>query len=164
MFQNYLSYSALAGTDDEAVAGGFNDRSRDDMKVIHAENSLDRSEEPSQKSEISAAHPNEARYHFRNELLVREDNAGRCPSFFKQFLDLRRVERTELMYESNARVELRKTSDPLLYARHAYEHHAGRALVKDGSHLFETVHLEAIGLIHQDQGGRISYCSLFRSI
>jgi hypothetical protein len=80
-FENYLSYSALAGTDDEAVAGGFNDRSRDDMKVIHAENSLDLSEEPSQKPEISAAHPNEARYHFRNELLVWEDNAGRRPSF-----------------------------------------------------------------------------------
>jgi hypothetical protein len=53
-----LSYSALARADDEAVAGGFNDRSRDDMKVIHAENSLDLSEEPSQKPEISAAHPN----------------------------------------------------------------------------------------------------------
>ena len=66
MFQNYLSYSALAGTDDETVAGGFNDRSRDDMKVIYAENSLDLSEEPSKKPEISAAHPNEARYHFRN--------------------------------------------------------------------------------------------------
>jgi len=26
-FENYLSYSALAGTDDEAGAGGFNDRS-----------------------------------------------------------------------------------------------------------------------------------------
>lgn len=120
MFQNYFSYSALAGTDDEAIAGGFNDCRRDDMKVIHAENSLDLSEEPSQKSEISAAHPNEARYHFWNELLVREDNAGRRPSFFKQFLDLRCVERTELMDEPDARVELRKTSDPLLYTRHAY--------------------------------------------
>jgi hypothetical protein len=37
VFQNYLSYSALARADDEAVAGGFNDRSRDDMKVIHAD-------------------------------------------------------------------------------------------------------------------------------
>jgi hypothetical protein len=82
--------------------GGFNDRSRDDMKVIHAENSLDLSEEPSQKPEISAAHPNEARYYFRNELLVREDNAGRRPSFFKQFLHLRCVERAELMYEPDA--------------------------------------------------------------
>jgi hypothetical protein len=34
VFQNYLSYSALAGADDEAVAGGFNDRSRDDMKAV----------------------------------------------------------------------------------------------------------------------------------
>jgi hypothetical protein len=68
------------------------------------------------------------------------------------------------MDEPDARVELRKTSDPLLNTRHAYEHHASRAFVKDGSHLFETVHLETIGLIHQDQGGRISYRSLFRSI
>jgi hypothetical protein len=68
------------------------------------------------------------------------------------------------MDEPDARVELRKTSDPFLYTRHAYEHHAGRAFVKDRSHLFETVHLETIGLIHQDQGGRISYCPLFRSI
>jgi hypothetical protein len=58
VFQDYLSYSGLAGTDDEAVAGGFNDRRRDDMKVIHAENSLDLSEEPSQKPEISAAESN----------------------------------------------------------------------------------------------------------
>jgi hypothetical protein len=79
------------------------------VKVIHAENSLDMSEEPSQKPAISAAHSNEARYHFRNELLVRGDNAGERPSFFKQFLDLRRVERTELMDEPDARVELRKT-------------------------------------------------------
>ena len=76
------------------------------MKVIHVENSLDLGEEPSQKPEISAAHPNEARYHFRNELLVRKDNAGRHPSFFKQFLDLRRVERTELMYEPDTRVAI----------------------------------------------------------
>jgi hypothetical protein len=43
-----LSYSALAGTDDKAVAGGFDDCSGDDMKVIDAENSLDLSEEPRQ--------------------------------------------------------------------------------------------------------------------
>jgi len=47
-------------------------------------------------------------------------------------------------YEPDARVELRKTSDPFLDARHAYEHHASRALVKDGPHLFETVHLKDI--------------------
>jgi hypothetical protein len=49
-----LSYPALARTDDEAVAGGFDDCSRDDMKVIYAENSLDLSEEPSQEPEVSA--------------------------------------------------------------------------------------------------------------
>jgi hypothetical protein len=72
-----LSYSALARADDEAVTGGFNDRSRDDMKVIHAENSLDLGEESRQELE--------ACYYFRNKLLVREDNAGRRPSFFKTF-------------------------------------------------------------------------------
>jgi hypothetical protein len=35
-----LSYLALARTDDEAVAGGFDGCSRDDMEVIYAENSL----------------------------------------------------------------------------------------------------------------------------
>jgi hypothetical protein len=59
------------------------------MKVIYAENSLDLSEEPSQEPEVPAGHPNEAGYHFRNELLVRQDNAGRRPLFFKQFLDYR---------------------------------------------------------------------------
>ena len=88
VFQNYLSYPALARTDDEAVAGGFNDRSRDDMKVIHAENSLDLGEESRQEPEVSSGHPNEACYYFRNELLVREDNAGRRPSFFQAILGL----------------------------------------------------------------------------
>jgi hypothetical protein len=66
VFQNYLSYSALARADDEAVTGGFNDRSRDDMKVIHAENSLDLGEESRQELEISSGHPNGACYYFRN--------------------------------------------------------------------------------------------------
>jgi hypothetical protein len=158
-----LSYSALARADDEAVTGGFNDRSRDDMKVIHAENSLDLGEESRQEPEVSSGHPNEACYYFRNELLVREDNAGRRLSFFKQFLVLRRIERAELMYEPDARVELRKTSDPFLDARHAYEHHASRALVKDGPPLFETVHLKAIRLVHQDQGIRVVGSATARS-
>jgi hypothetical protein len=29
-------------------------------------------------------------------------------------------------------------------------------------HLFETVHLKAIRLVHQDQGGGIRHCPLFR--
>ena len=33
---------------------------------------------------------------------------------------------------------------------------------KDGPHLFETVHLKAIRLVHQDQGGGIRHCPLFR--
>jgi hypothetical protein len=74
VFHNYCRIW-LAGTDDKAVAGGFDDCSGDDMKVIYAENSLDLSEEPSQEPEVSAGHPNEAGYHFRNELLVREEGS-----------------------------------------------------------------------------------------
>jgi hypothetical protein len=55
------------------------------MKVIHAVDSLDLGEESRQESEISSGHPNEACHYFRNELLVREDKAGRRPSFFKTF-------------------------------------------------------------------------------
>ena len=31
----------------------------------------------------------------------------------------------------------------------------GSSLVKDGSHLFEAIHLEAIGFVHEDQSGRV---------
>jgi hypothetical protein len=92
MFQNYLSYSVLTRTDDKAAADGLDDCSGPDMKVIYAENTLDLSEKPSQEPEVSASHPNEARYHFRDELLVREYNSGRRPTIFEQILDLRRVE------------------------------------------------------------------------
>ena len=150
-----------AGSDDEAFPGGFDDRSRHQVKVVNAENALNLSEEPSQKSEVTSGHSNEARYHFREELLIREDDAGRRPSLFKQFLDLSRVEWTELVHEPDARVELRKAGDALLDAGHADEHHAGCTLVEDGSHLFKAVHLEAIRLVHEDQSRRIRYCSLF---
>lgn len=49
-FENYLSYSALAGSDDKAVVGGFDDSGGDDMKVRYAEDSLDLSEEPGQRA------------------------------------------------------------------------------------------------------------------
>jgi hypothetical protein len=52
VFQRYLSYRVLSRTNDKVVAGGFDNCSRDDMKVIHAENSLDLSEESSQKPSI----------------------------------------------------------------------------------------------------------------
>jgi hypothetical protein len=35
-------------------------------------------------------------------------------------------------------------------AGHADQHHTGGSLVEDRSHLFEAVHLEAIGLVHKD--------------
>ena len=134
------------------------------MKVIHAENSLDLSKQSSQKPEVSSGHPNEACYDFGNKLFVRKDDAGGSPLFFEQFLNLRCIKRTELMHEPDARIELRKTSDPLLNARHAYEHHAGLALVKDRPHLFEAVHLKPVRLIHQDQSGRVTYRPLFRPV
>jgi hypothetical protein len=45
---------------------------------------------------------------------------------------------------------LRKPGNTFLDARHANEHHTGGTLVEYRAHLLETVHLEAIGLIHQD--------------
>jgi hypothetical protein len=82
-----LSYSALARADDEAVTGGFNDRSRDDMKVIHAENSLDLGEESRQELEISSGHPYEACYYFRNQV-VRSGGQRRQASIVFQDIPL----------------------------------------------------------------------------
>jgi hypothetical protein len=72
------------------------------VQVVDAENPLDLSEEASQESEITSRHPNEARDHFREELLVGELDSGRRPSAFKQILNLRCIERTELMNETDA--------------------------------------------------------------
>lgn len=59
------------------------------------------------------------------------------------------------MDESNARIKLGKAGDALLDTRHPDEDHAHGTFVKDRSHLFDAVHLQAIGLIHKDQRGRI---------
>jgi hypothetical protein len=47
------------------------------MKVVDTENPLDLSEKSGQEPEVSAGHPNEARYHFRHQLFVRKCDAGR---------------------------------------------------------------------------------------
>ncbi|MCU1226494.1 MAG: hypothetical protein JWQ42_4587 [Edaphobacter sp.] len=67
------------------------------MKVIDAENPLDLSQEPSEQSEVSSRHPDEARYDLREELFVWRCDAGRCPFFFEQFLHLSRIKRSEFM-------------------------------------------------------------------
>jgi hypothetical protein len=72
-----MSYSGLSGADHEAIPRGFDNSSLDDSKVIHTENSLDLSEKSSQEPKVSSGHPNKARSGFRNELFVREDDAGR---------------------------------------------------------------------------------------
>jgi hypothetical protein len=46
------------------------------MKVIDAENPLDLSQEPSEQSEVSSCHPDEARYDLREELFVGKCDAG----------------------------------------------------------------------------------------
>ena len=131
------------------------------MKVVDTENPLDLSEKSGQEAEVSAGHPYEACYHFRDQLLVRKSDAGRCPSLFQQLLHLSSVERAELMDEPDARIELGKSGNSFLDAWHADEDHAGGALVKDRSHLSKAVHLEAIGFIHQDQSGRVRHCPFF---
>jgi hypothetical protein len=62
MFQGYLAWSTSSGADDEAVPRRFDDRCRDQMTVIDAENPLDLSQEPSEQSEVSSRHPDKARY------------------------------------------------------------------------------------------------------
>jgi hypothetical protein len=59
------------------------------------------------------------------------------------------------MNETDTRVELRKASDALLDAGHADQDHAHVAAVEDGPHLFETVHLQSVGLIDDDEVSRI---------
>jgi hypothetical protein len=138
VFQNYLSYSALAGTDEEAVAGGFNDRSRDDMKVIYVENSLDLSEEPSQKPEIS---------------IFDEGTAG-------------------MVLIGMPGIEKRVARFPQFYSRIGFVHEF-RPL--DASQVQELLEKRISSVRDYSsggdrphppthQGGRISYCSLFRSI
>src|SRR5258708_8276039 len=65
------------------------------------------------------------------------------------------------MDETDTRIGLRKSGYALLDAGHADQHHTGGSLVEDRSHLFEAVHLEAIGLVHKDQSSRVRHCSLF---
>jgi hypothetical protein len=79
------------------------------MKVVDAEDPLDLSEKSSQESEVSSGHPYEAHYDLRDELLVRQRDSGWRPSPFKQFLNLSRIERTKLVHEPDARVELRES-------------------------------------------------------
>ncbi len=84
-----------------------------------------------------------------------ECDASRRPSLFKQFLYLGSIKGSELMDEAYTRVELSEAGNALFDTGHADQHHAGRALVKDRSHLLEAVHLETISLAYEDQGGRI---------
>jgi len=111
------------------------------MKVIHAENPLDLSQQSSEEPEVSSRHPDEARYDVREELFVGKCDLGRCPFLFEQFLHLGRFERSEFVNEPDSRIELRKTGDSLLNTGHPDDNHSGAALVKNRSHLFEVIHL-----------------------
>lgn len=53
-----------------------------------------------------------------------------------------------------------KPSDALFNPWHTDENQAGSVLVENGSHLFEAIHLESIGLVHKDQSSRVTDCSL----
>jgi hypothetical protein len=41
LFQSYLAYSTSSSAGDKTIPGGFDDRRRDQMKIIDAENLLD---------------------------------------------------------------------------------------------------------------------------
>jgi hypothetical protein len=114
------------------------------MQVVYAENALDLCEEARQEPEITSRHPNQAGDHFWEKLLIGECYAGRCPSTFKQGLDLFWIEWAEFMNKTDARVELRKAGDSLLETGHANEHQAGVTLVEDGPYLLKTVHVKSV--------------------
>ncbi len=61
-----------------------------------------------------------------------------------------------LMNEADRRVELREASDASLDTGHADEDHAHVGAVENGAHLLETVHLQPVGLIDDDEGGRVA--------
>src|SRR5882724_2680314 len=117
------------------------------MKVVDTQNALDLSEESSQESEVPTGHPDETCYDLRDELFFWKRDAGRRPSLFEQLLHLSIVEGPKFMNKPDAGVELRKARHAFFDTRHADQDHASGTLVKDGSHLFEAVHLESIGLV-----------------
>jgi len=64
------------------------------------------------------------------------------------------------MNETDTQVELRKASDALLDAAHADQDHAHVAAIEDRAHLFETIHLQSVGLINDGEGRRVGYLFL----
>lgn len=64
------------------------------------------------------------------------------------------------MDEVDPGIELRIAGELLLQARHANQHHPDAALVEDGPHLLQPGHLQAVGLVDQDQGGAIGLGTL----
>jgi hypothetical protein len=87
-------------------------------------------------------------------------NAYRGPALLQELLHLDRIECAEFVNEDNSGVELRESSYALLDFRHADQDHPCLVLVKDGPHLFETVHLQPVRLVDDDECRRVRNCFL----
>ena len=111
------------------------------------------------KRKFPALNPNEAGDDLWREHFVGQRDTSRYPALLKELGDLHFVERPKLMNESDPGVELWESSDPLLDARHADEHHTNPSFIEDRAHGLETVHLKSISLIDQNECRRIRYCS-----
>jgi hypothetical protein len=57
---------------------------------------------------------------------------------------------SDLVDETDMRVEPRKASDSLFVTRHTDEHQAGDAFIEDRLDLLKTINVESVCLIHDD--------------
>ncbi|MCU1250557.1 MAG: hypothetical protein JWQ49_3586 [Edaphobacter sp.] len=71
-------------------------------------------------------------------------DAGRCPVLAQERLHLWRSQWPELMYEADARIELRKPCHTFLDAGHTNQDQTGATLIEDSSDLFEAGHSEPV--------------------
>jgi len=79
---------------------------------------------------------------------------------FKQKAHICDAERTKLVHESDAGVELRKSRCALFNPGHADQNETESPFVEDGAHLFQSTHAEPVGFVDQNECCRISDCSL----
>ena len=114
------------------------------------------SEEPGEQTEVSSGHADQPCDDLRREGSVGQRHSGRCPTPFQQLRHLGWLQRTELMNEPDAGVELREARHALFDTRHADENHGRRAFIEDRPHLFEAVHLQPVGFIDEDERSRIA--------
>ena len=80
----------------------FDNRIRYEGQLIHVKDAFDLSQKSRQEPETSTSHADQACDYFRDKLFGWQFDTSRRPSAFKQLLELRSIQRPELMNKSNA--------------------------------------------------------------